>query len=690
MTKKYLLLIPAFCLFIFNMQAQKKASPYDFGKMWTFENPPKDWLKSTYNMDVKDEWFDFVRKSSLRFASWCSASFISENGLIMTNHHCSRDVVGALQKEGENFDKQGFYATTLADERKADGLYVEQMIKAEDITKLVQAKTKNAKDDADEVILRKAALEEIEKTYAEKEGWKGLRLQLVTFYSGGKFSIYGYKRFSDIRLVWIPELDLGFFGGDPDNFTYPRYNLDVTFWRAYDENGTPLNTSENYLKFNKNGAAEGEPVFVVGNPGRTERYRTVAQLSYDRDYRYPFQYKFLKNRNDMMMRKYNSIKNDPAKEFEAQELLNEIAGVANSMKAFGGIAKGLKDPELFNRKVEVENYIRSKSGGVTYWDDMAKHYEVLNPNGWVVSHLSPNGLRGNIYTVMHDLVAYRELVKSGGAQDKKDKLKGTITEKLKTINNPEQVELFTIWLNEVREDAYTGDMTLQKVLGKRNINEYVKWLLKETKFTEDKKVAKFFEKEEKMEKDDDPLLEAADLFVTRFKEGSKLFQASAQARQALEAKIANQAFKVYGDKLPPDATFTLRISDGTIKNYDYNGTTAPVITTYFGLYDRYYSYKGEFPWALPERWMDPPLDLLKAPLNTISTNDIIGGNSGSPLINKDRQAVGLIFDGNIESLPGNFIFDEALNRTVSVHAGGIFAALKYIYKADRIVKEIDN
>lgn len=689
MTKSSLFSLILVLIFSINIDAQKKASPYDLGKMWTFENPPKEWVKSTYGMDVKDEWFDFVRKSSLRFATWCSASFISENGLIMTNHHCSRDVVTALQKDGENFDKQGFYANTLADERKAEGLFVEQMIKAEDITKQVQEKTKSAKNDTEEIALRKSALEEIEKMYKEKADWKDLRIQMVTFYSGGKFSIYGYKRYSDIRLVWIPELDLGFFGGDPDNFTYPRYNLDATFWRAYDEDGNPLNTSANYLKFNKNGAAEGEPVFVVGNPGRTERYRTVTQLTYDRDYRYPLNYKFLKNRNDMLMRKYNKIKNDPSKEFEAQELLNDIAGIANSMKAFGGIAKGLKDPELFGRKVEMENYIKSKSAGATYWDDMVKQYEVLNPHGWAMTHLTPNPYRSNFYTAMHDLMNYKDMVKNNADKEKKDKLKSTIIGKFKTFNDPEQIEYLTLWLNEVKEDAYPGDMTLQKVLGKRSIDEYIKYLLKETKFTDEKKVEKFFENEDKMEKDNDPLLEAASIFVGRYKEAAQLFQSSQPARQALEAKIANQVFKVYGDKLPPDATFTLRISDGVIKGYDYNGTKAPAVTTYYGLYDRFYSNDKTFPWSLPERWQNPPMELLKAPFNTVSTNDIIGGNSGSPLINKNREAVGLIFDGNIESLPGNFIFDEEVNRTVSVHAGGIYAALKYIYKADRIVAEID-
>lgn len=671
------------------VQGQKKASPHDFGKMWTFENPPKAWFKETYGMNVDDEWFDYVRKSSLKFASWCSASFISEHGLIMTNHHCSRDVVTKLQQEGENFDKNGFYAATLEDERKAAGLFVEQMIMDVDITSQVLDKIKNAKTDEERAVLQKQALEDVEKMYKEKPEWKDLRIQTVTFYSGSKFSIYGFKRYNDIRLVWLPELDLGFFGGDPDNFTYPRYNLDATFWRAYDDDGKPLNTSANYLKFNKNGAEEGEPVFVVGNPGRTERYRTVAQLEYDRDYRYPFMYKFLKNRNDYMMTKYNAIKDDPEKEYEAQEMLNRIANIANSMKVYGGITKGLNDPNLFGRKVEMENHIRSKSPGLNYWDEIAKQYKELSPYGWATIHLSPSPFRGNILSVMHDLIAYKELVANNESQTKNDRLKLSIIGKLETLNEATQKDLFIINLNEIKEDIYPGDMTLQKVLGKRSINDYVDYLLKNTKFTDEKFVTQYFEQESKMANQKDPLLEAASIFVPKFKEATSLAQSYDTSRKNLEAKIANQAFKIYGDQLPPDATFTLRISDGVVKGYDYNGTVAPAYTTYFGLYDRHYSHKKQFPWSLPNRWLNPPLELLKAPFNTVSTNDIIGGNSGSPLINKNKEAVGLIFDGNIESLPGAFIFDEELNRTVSVHAGGIFAALKYIYHADRIVKEIE-
>ncbi|NNE14231.1 MAG: S46 family peptidase, partial [Saprospiraceae bacterium] len=265
-----------FILFLFQssdfIAQEKEASPFDFGRMWTFENPPIDWFKEAYGIDADQAWFDDVRKSSLRFASWCSASFVSPNGLIMTNHHCSRDVAISVQNEGENFDNNGFYAEALADERRVDDLFVEQLIRVDDITDIVKAESMSAENDTERAAIEAQAIEDIKADYQNRKDWMHLRLQVVSFYSGGKYSIYGYKKFSDIRLVLIPENDLGFYGGDPDNFTYPRYNLDFTFWRAYDENGEPLNTSANYYEFNIDGIEEGTPVFVVGNPGSTERY----------------------------------------------------------------------------------------------------------------------------------------------------------------------------------------------------------------------------------------------------------------------------------------------------------------------------------------------------------------------------------------------------------------------------------
>ena len=686
-------------LFIFLVAAssstiaqENEPNPFDYGKMWTFENPPKAWFAEAYNFTPEDSWYDDVRKSSLRFATWCSASFVSPDGLIMTNHHCSRDVVGALQGEGENFDKQGFYAKTLNDERRAADLFVEQLIMVADITDEVKAKIAIGENNIVTSEMRQSALQQVQQEYASKTGWEGLRLQTVTYYSGGKFSLYGYKKYDDIRLVLVPELDLGFYGGDADNFTYPRYNLDATFWRAYDENGNPLNTSANYFKFNPDGAADGEPVFVVGNPGSTERYRTVAQLEYDRDYRYPMTFRFLTNRNEMMVAEYNTIKDDPSKEFEAQSLLNTIANVANGMKAYGGIVGGLNNPDLFQRKVDMENHIRSKSPGVTYWDDLDAEYEKLNPHGWAITHLSPSGLRGNIFLLMHQLFQYDQLVKTGGESEQvlaqKAQIKEAIMQMVPTVDTPEEKANLKLLLSEIEADIYDGDPTLTKLLGGKSIDGYVDNLVSDTRFKDSKKTEKCLDGD-KIAKDDDLMLQGARILIPRYFQAATAFQGSTEVRRDLETKIANQAFQVFGDNLPPDATFTLRISDGVIKGYDYNGTTAPTKTTYYGLYDRHYSHKEVFPWSLPERWLDnPPHELMRAPLNTVSTNDIIGGNSGSPLINRNKEAVGLIFDGNIESLPGNFIFDPEKNRTVSVHAGGIIAAMKYIYKADRIVKEL--
>jgi len=671
-------------------QQEQTPNPFDFGKMWTFENPPKEWFKEAYDFDPGDEWFDDVRKSSLRFATWCSASFVSADGLIMTNHHCSRDVVSDLQKEGENFDKQGFYATTLADERKAEGLFVEQLIQVADITELVKSKTASAENSAQKGELVQAVLEEIKTMYAEKTEWTDLRMQTVTYYSGGKYSLYGYKKYDDIRLVLIPELDLGFYGGDADNFTYPRYNLDATFWRAYDADGNPMNTSEHFFKFKEAGAVEGEPVFVVGNPGSTERYRTVAQLEYDRDYRFPMTYKFLKNRNDVMVAEYEEMIKDPAKEFEAQALLNTIANIANGMKAYGGIVGGLNNDELFKRKVDMENHIKANSAGVTYWDDLKAEYAKMNPHGWAITHLAPSGLRGEVRLMLHQLHSYMQMIEGGEATDEQlEEQRLKVQGYAAQISSDEDKAAFKLWLTEIQEDIYPGDQTLTKLLDGKSIDGYIANFYDKTRFTDLAKAEKCLKRGEKLLKEKDPAVRAAKLIGDRYMEAAGAFRGSTPLRKDLEAKIANQAFKVYGTSLPPDATFTLRISDGVIKAYDYNGTEAPAITTYFGLYDRHYSHGEVFPWSLPERWLNnPPLDLMKSPLNTVSTNDIIGGNSGSPLINKNGEAVGLIFDGNIESLPGNFIFDEEKNRTVSVHAGGILAAMRYIYKAERIVNEL--
>ena len=667
---------------------QKEASPFDFGRMWTFENPPTEWFEKTYGFTPTEAWLKDVRLSSLKFATWCSASFVSPNGLIMTNHHCSRDESIKAQKEGENFDINGFYAKNEKDERRIEGLFVDQLVEITDITDEVKSMTANAENDAHRQELRKKALEDIQAKYATMKNWDGLILKTVTYYSGGKFSLYGYKRYDDIRLVLIPENELGAFGGDPDNFTYPRYSLDFTFWRAYDEKGRPLNTSKHYLEFNPDGIAAGTPVFTVGNPASTERYRTVAQLKYDRDYRYKYLLRWLKDRRDMFQADYDKMKDDPARVQEAQELYGTINNFSNSIKAIGGIVKGLHSEELFGRKAQMEGKIKGASPGISYWDDLDKEYQLLLPHSWAISYLSPSPMNGTAMQLMHAVHGYKQALKEEN-EEAAEKGKEQILGLASSVDKDKDMRLMKLVLQSIKDDVYPGNNTVKHLLSGKTIDQYVKDLFEDSKLLQSKEsAAKCLAKDKNVTKSKDPLIKAADILVPEYTNASSAFRSSSPKRKALEAKIANQVFKVYGSSLPPDATFTLRLSDGIVTGYDYNGTTAPVMVTYFGLYNRHYAHGQKAPWSLPAKWANPSMDLLKAPLTFVSTNDIIGGNSGSPVINQKGEAVGLIFDGNIESLPGNFIFDEEYNRSISVHAGGIHAALKYIYKADRLLKEL--
>ncbi|HLF64838.1 MAG TPA: S46 family peptidase [Saprospiraceae bacterium] len=659
----------------------QEPSQYDFGRMWTFENPPKAWFKEAYHFDADDEWFNEARKASLRFATWCSASFVSPDGLVMTNHHCSRGEVGALMRDGEDFDKQGFYAVSLRDERRAEGLFVEQLLRTEDITDKVKAITASAQNDEERAVKTTTAFQQIQSDYGQRPGWEDLRLQIVTYYSGGRFSIYGYKRYNDIRLVFIPELDLGFYGGDPDNFTYPRYCLDYTFWRVYDDNGQPLNTRDNYFKFNEAGVNAGEPVFVIGNPGNTERYRTVSQLEYDRDYRYPVQLAFMRDRYALMEEEYAR---NPS-----HELQEEMFNFSNSIKAMTGIQEGLENPELFGRKVAMEKKIRSVSGK-DYWDQLTTAYNAMGPQLAELQFLSPNPeMMGNAITLLHQLYAYKNLAEENEENPDLEAIEEEIKSLSDGLNTTEQQVLLAAVLGELKQFADPGDTYIDEILDGRTPEIAAQEILDETCFAKAEKLERLLDKKpKKIAKEKDVLMDMADVLMPRHYAAIEYYQRTSPTRRAHEQKVVSEVFKVYGSNLPPDATFTLRISDGVVKTYEYNGTIAPYKTTFFGLYDRHYSNDMMAPWALPDRWKNPSLDLLKAPLNFISTADIIGGNSGSPVINKNQEVVGLVFDGNIESLPGNFIFDEEKNRTVAVHAGGILAALRYVYKADRLLTEL--
>ncbi len=660
-------------------------SRFDYGKMWTFEYAPLDYFEETYDFRPDEEWLEHVRMSSLRFSSYCSASFISASGLVMTNHHCSRGEVGKVMQEGEDFDKDGFYATTMEEERKVEGLFVKQLARIVDVTDVVKAAEASASSDEEAIKMRQEKLKSLVEEYSKKTGWEELEVEYVDYYSGGRFSLYGYKRYNDVRLVLIPELQLGFFGGDYDNFTYPRYNLDCTLWRVY-ENGKPLNTQDFHFEFNVAGAVSGEPVFVVGNPASTERYRTMAQLEYDRDYRYKMLLEWLSNRMAIMeTQQADNYSHD------RQEM---IFNFSNSVKAINGIVEGMFDPYLMGKKQAMEDMVRQKSKAATsgndYWQQLADAYEPLKGHASENRFLANSPFGGSALQLAYATYNYIDLKSQEDANEADlEAAKGQVQGLAESLEGPYQELYLSTLLRELKTYAQSDDEYVKEILEGRTPEKAAQEILAETVFSNAKKMEKLLDKKsKKIQKSKDPIIQMGQLIVPKYQASSNAFRSTSAMRNALAGKVANEVFSIYGLDIPPDATFTLRFADGVVKSYDYNGTKAPVKTSYYGMYDRNRSFDNTFPWALPEKWNNPPKELLQSPLNFISTNDIIGGNSGSPIINKKGEVVGLIFDGNIESLPGNFIYDEKVNRAVSVHAGGIAAALKYIYRADRLLAEM--
>ena len=671
-----------------------KAGKFDNGKMWTFEYPPMDYFSQAYNFQPDEAWFEHVRMSALRFANYCSASFVSADGLVMTNHHCARQSITQVTMEGEDLNANGFIAQTLQDERPVPGLYVDQLVLFKDVTDEVIDEINKGTTDKERAKFENEIISKIEEREATATG---LEVAITPLYNGGKYSLYGYKRYTDVRLVLAPEDQLGFFGGDPDNFTYPRFNLDCSFFRVYDENGNPLKT-ENFYKWSENGAAVGEPVFVVGNPGNTDRLNTVAQLEYARDIQYPRTVALLTNLTDIYQ---EMLKKDPSRRLELQDM---IFSFENSKKAIGGILDGLRNPVMMQRKkdfektfrasVEADPELKAKYGNL--WDKIADSRKQLGEISNKNFALSMNQLSTPKYFFIADeVISIAENLKLPESERDElyvgDELNNTLASLFPEDFDADMANL----LLEKKIDAlymYLGadDPLVNKFTGGKQGKEAVEYVLSNSKVTSLEDVKDLLEDgADEVLKGDDPFI----YFMMNSKERaagySKKVNEIVEVESAYSQQLGVALFEVYGTSIPPDATFTLRLADGVVEGFPYNGTYAQPYTTFYGLYDRYYGQGKEFPWSLPAKWTPPPADFdLSTPFNFVSTNDIIGGNSGSPVINKNAEIVGLAFDGNIQGLPGNFIFRTEENRTVSVHSKGMYEAIDKVYKLKRLSAEL--
>ncbi len=663
--------------------------------MWTFDNPPTKQLQEKYNFTPTKEWLDHVRLSSVRFMDGGSGSFVSPNGLVMTNHHVAMGQLQKMSTAEQNFVATGFYAATQAEEAKCPDLELNVLVDMVNVTSRITGAVKPGMKPADALKARKEEQAKIEKEYSDKTG---LRCDVVSLYNGGEYWLYQYKRYTDIRLVMAPERQIAFWGGDDDNFTYPRYDLDMAFFRVY-EDDKPL-SSPDYLKWNAAGAENNELVFVSGHPGSTSRLDTYAMLEIERDFNAPMILEMIQKRLDVL---YAYSKRGPEQERRA---LGQIFGLENGKKSYTGRYRGLQDPKLMAKAKAEEEAFRAKVNANPEWK---KAYG----DGWktiekvIAKQKKEFGSRSyGSLALSSSFARYAQNLVFAAAERQKpdmERLDGYHDVQLERsklrlfspapIYKDLEEATFASMLELALDKAGAADPIVSAVLKGRTPAQAAKEMIEATTLDKPEVRKALYEGgAEAVAKSDDPfivLMRGLEPLLRERQEKSR--KETESILTPASEKIANARFAVYGKNTYPDATFTLRLSYGAVKGYPMNGTRAPYKTTLYGLYDRALSFDQQGAYALPQRFWERQKDLdLSTPANFVSTCDIIGGNSGSPVINKNAELVGLVFDGNIESLVGDYVFDETANRCVAVHSAFIIEGLRKLYDAGKLADEIEG
>ena len=659
--------------------------------MWTFDNPPLKLLQERYHFTPTAAWLDHVRLSSVRLNDGGSGSFVSAHGLLLTNHHVAR---GQLQKNStaeHDYIGNGFYAATPEREMKSPDLEVNVLVSLQDVTGRVAAALQGARSPAEEFAARRAAVAAIERESLQKTG---LRSEVVSLYQGGEYWLYQYKEYTDVRLVFAPEQQIAFFGGDPDNFTYPRFDLDMALFRVY-ENGKPLETKD-YLKWNAAGAADGELVFVPGNPGSTARAETVAQLEARRDIGEPNSIKSLQRRIAALER-YSALGTE-----QARQAGSSIFGLANSLKAHQGRYQGLldrntmaakqKDEAAFRARVMANPEWKAAWGGA--WDAIAAGEKKAAARTAERLYRNPDSQFLSFATSIVQYVAEigkpdaERLAGFHDAQLESTRLRlfspAPVYPAMDTARLTASLELGLAELG-------ANDPFVKAVLNGRSPLEASTALVNGTKLADPAVRRQVVEGgKTAVAASNDPMIVLARQLDPMRRELTAWMENNVESvEQRAGEQLGKARFAVYGKSTYPDATFTLRLSYGQVQGYPMNGTKAPPLTTFYGLFDRAAGFHYDGPFYLPARYMENRDKLtLSTPLNFVTTNDIIGGNSGSPVINAKAEIVGLIFDGNIESLVGDFVYDGAANRAVAVHTGAMTEALTKLYGASRLMEEL--
>ncbi len=662
--------------------------------MWLFTNPPRQILEQRYGFNPPKEWLEKVQRSSVRFNSGGSGSFVSANGLVMTNHHVGADTLQKISDEKRNYLRDGFLAKTRADEIKAVDLELNVLMSIEDVTAKVNAALKPGLSPEDAFKARRAVIAQIEKESFEQTK---LRSDVVTLYQGGEYHLYRYKRYTDIRLVFAPEQQIAFFGGDPDNFEYPRYDLDICLFRVY-ENDQPAKL-EHYLSWSKAGAADGELVFVSGHPGRTSRLDTVARLEYLRDRGMPYLLQRL-YRWEVLLSSFSGRSEENAR--QAREFL---FSVQNSRKARDGGLGGLLDPAIMTKKVEAEKKLREQvaadpklAEAAGAWDKVAQAQKITRENVVRYTVLERGaGFNCTLFDIARTLVrnaVEREKPNGERLPPYRDSSRPSLEQQLFSeeplYDNFERVKLADA-LTWLCEQLGSEDPLVVKVLAGKSPSARAEELILGTKLKDVAERKRLYEGGAKaIEASKDAMIALAQLVDPDARAVRKTMETAVEEveRQAY-SQIAKAKFALEGTSTYPDATFTLRLAFGTVKGYEEAGKQIPFETTMAGLYERSAEHHDKPPFDLPPRWKERKDKLdLATPFNFVCTADIIGGNSGSPVINRNAEVVGLIFDGNIQSLVLDFVYTDKQARALAVHSRGIIEALRKVYDANDIADEM--
>jgi Peptidase S46 len=673
--------------------------------MWLFNNPPLKQLKDKYQFEPTPQWLEHLQKSSVRFNSGGSGSFVSATGLCITNHHVGADALQKASSEQHNYLKDGFYAKTNAEEIKCADLELNVLMSIEDVTARVNDAVRPGMTGDQASSARNAAIAAIEKESKDKTG---LRSDVVTLYQGGAYHLYRYKRYDDIRLVFAPEQQMAFFGGDPDNFEYPRFDLDICFFRVY-ENGHPAKI-DNFLKWNSHGPNDRELTFVSGSPGKTDRQLTLDELADMRDRYLPYVLRMF-NRREVLETAYSerSVEN-------ARRARDDLFGDQNNRKRYDGYLAGLLDPQIWSVLRSREQKLRDaiahdpklKSTADAYdrvrkaQADIAKNAPLYNyleqERPITVGYRGPRAFSGNLFKYARLLVrAIDERAKPNGERIPafRDSARESLELELfstEPIYDDYEILRLTDSLTDFATQFSADNPLVQNVLAGKSPHARAVELVTGTKLKDVRIRKDLYHKEAAaLQAAHDPMIDLARLIDGPAREARKIYDAQEEIKKQAYSEIAKARFAIEGTSKYPDATFTLRLSYGTVRGYERDGIQIPAFTDFAGLYQRSAEHDNKAPFDLPQRWIEKKSNLnLATHFNFVSDADIIGGNSGSPVVNKAGEFVGIIFDGNIQSLVLDCIYTDTQARAVSVDSAAISEALRKVYDADALADEVEG